>query len=137
MNSARATLVLLLIFAGFCAAEEETTDQKEAKEAAAEDDAEKLLPEDQQFAKTFAGKLNVTAIEWKSASLVVGTLVVENGPTYQLKIGSAVLLKQLTAYDNKKCMLLGKLRNKGKYLIVSTVIEAGAKPVERRKRGGM
>lgn len=136
MKRPRIAVIFLMILAGVCAAEE-TLDQKEAKEAAAEEAAERNLPEDQQFAKTFAGKLSLTTTDWKSDSLVIGTFSVENGPTYQLRLSSAALLKQLTAYDNKKCTLLGKLRNKGKYLIASSVIELSAKPVERRKRGGM
>jgi hypothetical protein len=129
--------VVLLFLSGAACAEEETPDQKEAKEAAAEDAAEKALPEDQQFGKNFAGKLSLSISEVKTPDSVVGSLVLDNGTTYQLKLTDTITLKQLVPYDNKKCTLLGKLRNNGKYLLVCSVIDASAKPVEHRKRGGM
>ena len=87
--------------------------------------------------RAYTGKLSITVAEWKSPTIVIGTLSIENGPTYQLKMASPILLKQITPSDGKKCTLLGKLRNKGKYLIVLTTVDSGAKPVDRRKRGGM
>jgi hypothetical protein len=130
-------LISLLFFSAAAFAEEETPDQKEAKEAADEEAAEKALPEDQQFGKNYVGKLTLSVTEVKKPDSVVGSLVLDSGTTYQLKLSDTITLSQLMHYDNKKCTLRGKLRNNGKYLLVASVIDAGAKPVEHRKRGGM
>ena len=100
--------------------------------------AEKLLPEDAQYGRTYSGKFFALKVNDDTRfPAIAGTFTVENGPTYQVKAADKAMLNRLAALDKKKCILAGKVRNGGKYLLVSSVIEAAGAPVERRKRGGL
>jgi hypothetical protein len=116
---------------------EDAPDSAETKEAAEEDEAEKKLPETEQIQalKTVRGVLKLGAAEDNSE--VVGTLTAESGDSYLLKLASKDLAKRLERYNNKNVTLTGKLRNKGKYLIVQNISDAAGGSSERTKRGGI
>jgi hypothetical protein len=119
---------------------EESQEEREAKQAADEAAAEKNLPEDQQYGKSYNGTLNLVVIDpTQPKPAVIGTFTIDKGATLQLKLAELndSLMKRISLYDNKKCTLFGKLRNNGKYLIVSSIIEMANAPVMKRKRGGM
>jgi hypothetical protein len=140
LKNVLATLMLAGICATLqhCAVAEESKDDAEAKQAAKEEDDEKKLPEDRQFGKPYSGTFSLYAADPNQPNpQVVGTFTVDNGPTLLVKLNEPTVLKRLTVYDNKKCVLLGKLRNNGKYIVVSSVIEQAPTPAMRRKRGGM
>src|SRR5437868_15018085 len=99
----------------------ESQDEKEAKQAAAEEAAEKLLPEDQQFGKSYSGTFSLTNSDLQK-SPIVGSFGVDKGGLYLVKLSDPSLLKRISIYDGKKCMLTGKLRNDSKYLVVTALI---------------
>jgi hypothetical protein len=135
MRNAILLIASLAVAMSFAAAAESQAEQ-EAKQAAAEEAAEKLLPEDQQFGKPYSGTFNLSAKDDQNPQ-VIGRFAVDKGATYLVKLNDPGLLKRLSLYDNKKCTLTGKLRNEGKYLLVTTVIESAPTPPARRKRGGL
>lgn len=110
--------------------------EQEAKEAQEEVEAESKLPEAEQIGlvKSFAGTLQLMKNEENPE--VVGQLVTASGPM-QLKLSEPSLLKALQPFNQKAILLTGKLRNKGKYLVVSAVVGAPPPAFERKKRGGI
>ena len=119
---------------------QELEQEKEAKDAAAEDEAEKAMPENQQMKaiKNVDGRLVLVPPEDKDANpAVIGTLTSATA-SYQLKLGEPALMAKLKTYDKKIVALQGRLRNEGKYFVVSGIVEKSAGGVvERTKRGGI
>ena len=113
----------------------ETRDEREAKEAADEDAAEGQKGEENKDSKSYTGRFSVE-INDKQPADVIGSLTTDNA-TYIVRTTDQALMKRLIAKDRQKCVLFGKLRNKGKYLVVSSIIEPEPAVGERRKRGGL
>ncbi len=121
---------------------EDAAPADEAKEAAAEVAAEKNLSEADQILaiKSVRGKLSLTGSDGgDEGGDVIGLLTeIEGDKTYLLKLEKKELLTTLQKSNNTIVMLHGKLRNKGKYLIVSSISEiGGAAAPDRKKRGGI
>ena len=115
---------------------EESAAEKEAKQAADEDSAEKQLSEEAQNGKQYSGRFMLDLSD-TSIRDVVGSFSVEHGPKYLVKASDPALVRRLVARDAQKCVLFGKLRNNGKYLLVTSIVEAAPPPTDRHKRGGM
>jgi len=113
--------------------------EKEAAEAAAEEEAEKKLDEmDSKRSVTLTGRFSRDALAPEDTPPgVVGVFSATDGNLYLVKLADQGMLKLLCSYDKKDVTLAGKLRNKGKYLIVETVIAGEPKPLPRVKRVGI
>ena len=120
---------------------EEASSADEAKEAAAEDEAEKNLSEGDQILaiKMVRGKLALNGSSGgDDGSDSVGSLTDDSGKVYLLKLANKELLNALMTYNNKNVALRGKLRNKEKYLVVSSIDDpSGSGAPDRKKRGGI
>ncbi|HYG75897.1 MAG TPA: hypothetical protein VEK08_12915 [Planctomycetota bacterium] len=73
---------------------------------------------------------------------VVGSFVAEDAGghrVYMLKIEDPSLVSKLKALDRKKVALVGKIRNSGKYILVSAVVDQSGSPIRSRRRaqGGL
>ena len=88
--------------------------------------------------QSIRGKLTLVGSGGDDGTDVVGSLIDPSGRIYLLKLEKKDLLSTLTTFNNKTVALQGKLRNKGKYLLVQGVTEpgGGAAP-DRKKRGGI
>lgn len=121
-----------------CAAQDQgkqkdPTPQEEAIQAAKEDEEEAsvtdLLAKLKKYQSDFSGTFLLPSDpSQKSDRGVVGTFITDKSDrnpeqTYLVKVVSDDVLKVLSRYDTKKVTVQGKLRNNGKYLIVSLVIE--------------
>ena len=124
-------------------AEEKEAAKEDADEAAITDMAEQLRKYQHEFHGTF---LLPSDPSQKTGSAVVGTFVTDErdrnpNQTYLVKAekGKEDIVKALTRFDGKKVAVQGKLRNSGKYLIVSLVVEPAPGPprTERRGHGGI
>ena len=131
----RTRLFLLAMLASFsivlCASLQaaESPGQREAREAD-DDSGDKVLPDDAQAGKNYSGRLTVE-INDKQPRDVIGYFVTESGATYTVRSADQALLKRLVAHDKQKCVLFGKLRNNGKYLVVSSIVEEKERPIHR------
>ncbi len=134
----RWLLMLALVGAFTLRAEEKQTEgEREKAEAKAEDDAEALANERARLPVTISGTLNLVQYDvTKIPDVVIGQMT-SKGVNYLLKVPDANVLKRIEKYSGKPVTLSGKTRNKGKYFIIGSVIEAAPAPVERKKRGGM
>ena len=134
-------VAMALSLDGLQAAEKkETPKEREAREAAAEALAESKLPESEQIAlfQKYAGRYNPNPAEDNPENPeVIGTLTTTQGNTYQLKLAKPDLLKRLQDHVKEVVVLTAKLRNGGKYLLVSDLTLPEAPPLERKKRGGI
>lgn len=110
--------------------------EAEIKEAAAEEEIERKR--NAETAVTlFEGRLTLyTPDKERSSPDIVGEFE-SNGKKYIVKLGAPDLMKDLVALDGKQGTINGKLRNKGKYLVVVSVPPPGAAPTYSRKRGGI
>ena len=140
LTSIFLALTLLLNMCSLIAGEgkpkKETKEEIEAREAEAEEIAER-----DQLGKavptTFAGKLVLNPINpGESQAQVVGSFSVEKGGLFPVKLRDPNLLKVLRTYDGKLISVYGKLRNQGKYLVISGVIAPAPTPKGFAKRGG-
>ncbi len=114
--------------------------ESEADQAAKEEENEKKLNEIEQInlIKTITGRLALSGDPGADGGDVVGTIS-DTTKSYLLKLEKPELMQALKPYNGKTISLKGKLRNKGKYLVVSAVSEpssAGSAP-DRVKRGGI
>jgi hypothetical protein len=139
--SLRAPLLFLSIFASFLLSggvlrAADSSDDREAKEAADEESAEKQLSEEAQNGKSYSGRFTLD-INDKQPRDVIGSFATDTSATYLVKVSDQALMKRMIARDNQKCMLFGKLRNKGKYLVVTSIVEPAPTPLDHHKRGGM
>lgn len=114
-----------------------TLEEIEAKEAAEE---EKLLegkrPETgHEFSAR--GRLRLALVEEGQTPPAILGIFTADGKSYQVKIANEALRAQLLPFDNKDIALGGKVRNKGKYLIVEEVIIGSGTPAAtlRNPRG--
>ncbi|MCY3021072.1 MAG: hypothetical protein NTW87_18820 [Planctomycetota bacterium] len=145
-------LALITTLAGLAPAYGAQTAQEKQKER--EDEAKEAAREDaEDQALDLAQKIRTRQLEFhglfllqadKENSAVVGTFVGDErdkqpNRTYLVKVEKEDLAKTLARYDGKKIALQGKLRNKGKYLLVAAVIEPAPGPArtERRALGGL
>jgi hypothetical protein len=110
--------------------------EAEATEAAAEEEAEsKMDPE--KLRRLFEGKLVLFPVEeGGEAKVIIGQLAGKNF-NYLLKVETEAVRNQLKEFNNKEVSVIGKVRNQGKYLIVSSVMRGGAAPVFVRRKGGI
>ena len=124
---ASAFSLLLLLNTTLHAAEKQTPEEKaEAKEAADEDDrAAKIDGEVSDPLKYLVVKGTLTLDE-SAKGPVLGTISGKDG-TYQIKLENEAVRELLFKHNNKAVTLGGKLRNKGKYLLVRDVIQ-GVQP---------
>ena len=140
-NSLSAVMLAIAFMISGAVLTAETQDEKEAKEAAAEEDAFNKAGEVEQMAaqKSMTGKFVLTPpTDDDPNPKVVGTFSLGVGQSYLVKVEHQVVLKKLAGYDNKKVTVRGKIRNQGKYLIVSEIMSGReAPPAERSKRGGL
>jgi len=129
----------LLAGSGVFAAEKsrkETPQEVEAREAAEEEEAEQSL-DSEALKKLFEGKVSLYSADQSGERPdVVGMFRTESA-TYLLKVQSPDLLAMLKQYDGKQATLNGKIRNKGKFLIVVSITQSGAAPLFVRRRGGI
>ena len=114
--------------------------QEEDRISKQEEEAEgKLgLSEKKNFVVT--GTLNLYDEEKLAKSDgVFGTLDSTQGATYLVKLDSSVSLAQLKKYDTKNVSVSGKSRVKGKYLVITGIVELipGPERKEPTKRGGI
>jgi hypothetical protein len=111
-------------------------DDEETKEAREEIELESKLSEVEQIAlvKSFAGKLQLLRSDENPQ--VIGQLMTTQGPI-ALKLEKPDILDELKPYNMKDVTLNGKLRNKGKYLVVTGLHPAPPPGAERKKRGGI
>jgi len=116
--------LLALPEAGAAEPKKESLEDKEAKQAAKEEEAERNGSEiDQIQAKqSFTGKvvMGTDGLDQPGPG-VVGLLVQADGQAFQLKLSDQSLLKKLNPLDGQTALVHGKLRSRGKYLIVYEV----------------
>jgi chromosome segregation ATPase len=110
--------------------------EAEIKEAAAEDEAEKKK-NSEAAAAFFEGRLTLYTPDMERASPDAVGEFESNGKKYIVKLGSPDVMKELMSLEGKQGTVNGKIRNKGKYLIVMSVPPPGAAPTYTRKRGGI
>jgi len=121
-----------LLASAVCAADK--ADKREQAEAKAEEEAEASLGENGAPGFSSAGRLALEPANGNAE--VVGTFHTDTAQ-YQLKLADPALLQLLKKHDRKTVTLTGALRNKGKYLVVSGVIEPAAPGVVRKKKAGL
>jgi len=136
---------VLLGLPSVCASDskKESLADTEAKRAAKEDEAERNAHETEQIqaAANFVGKvvMGTDGLDQPGPG-VVGSLTQADGRIFQLKLADQGLLQKLNALNDKKAVIQGKLRNEGKYLVVTAVsgtLTSGGSPPEMHKRGGI
>lgn len=131
----RRFIPFLILMACGCLVAAEPNEQ-ERKEAQEEEEKESKLPEVEQIALTKAYMGTLQLIKNEENPEVVGQLVTTTGPMI-LKLSQPTLLKELVPFNQKTISLTGKLRNNGKYLLVTSVVGAPPPAFERKKRGGI
>jgi len=127
-----------VIGAGAFAAEKKKKDPKiEAEENEAHEEDEAMIGKDIVGGHEFTARgkfvLNDTDVE---KPVVVGAFIAE-GKMYQVKIEREELRARLIPFNNKEVGLTGKLRNKGKYLVVQDITTDAVKPDAMRNRRGL
>jgi hypothetical protein len=135
MNLQRAltTVFLLSLFAApaaFSAEDQQAVEKAEAAQEDADDEKNSEL-----LQKLYEGKFMISDANGENAE-VVGVFV-SGGQTYQLKVESPDLLKELKSLQGQPVTLNGKVRNKGKYFVAVGVMRQGAAPLFSRRRGGI
>jgi hypothetical protein len=133
----RAVLAVVLLagLAAFPARAEQALADREAEEARNEDAADRQAGEGKSSERTFRGKIVLGTTDDSSPD-VVGVFVGDQGERYLLKPSLESVKKALESFNNKPVVLQGKLRNKGKYLVVTGVIPPPAAiPRESRRCG--
>ena len=139
----RRMLTFLSVFAAllFCAhafsAEKKKDPKIEAEEKEAREEDEAVAGKDIAGGHEFTARgkfvLNDTDVE---NPVVVGAFVAE-GKIYQVKVEREDLRPRLALFNNKEVGLTGKLRNKGKYLVVQDITTDAVKPDAMRNRRGL
>jgi len=110
-------------------------DEREAKEAAVEDASSDRALMEQELVGTI--KLNPVK-DGEPLPKVLGTFTTAT-KSFQIKLLSDQLYGDLKKQDNKTTTVFGKLRNAGKYLVITRVgpSQAAEPPREKRSRRGM
>jgi hypothetical protein len=123
----------LLLNGVVCGADKkkETEEEKEAKRAA-EEEAEELATSGLEFkGVSLAGTVQLNEIkDGDTANTVAGSFITAKG-TFLLKFNTMELRKAMMARNNKEVLLVGKIRNDGKYFVVMSVPEGNAPPPVR------
>ena len=126
-----------VIGAGAFAAEKKKDPKIEAEENEAREEDEAVIGKDIVGGHEFTARgkfvLNDTDVE---KPVVVGAFIAE-GKMYQVKIEREELRARLIPFHNKEVGLTGKLRNKGKYLVVQDITTDAVKPDAMRNRRGL
>jgi uncharacterized pyridoxamine 5'-phosphate oxidase family protein len=154
-NSSRNWVIAMFLLAGLAGADGAgrvlaaekagNADKKreaDNKQAAAEAEKEERLEmEDQLKIKSqFNGVLTVQSDLEDGNPAVVGALSCsDDSKIYLLKVDNKDTLKILQSNDKQKVTISGRLRNDGKYLVVTGIIEHRPGPVRvsRRTLGGL
>jgi hypothetical protein len=113
--------------------------EAEEKEAAEEDAAAvgRDLPGGPgAFEFNARGKLDLYQHPDDQKPIVIGIFTAD-GKAYEVKAGNEELLTKLQQYNGKLVSLAGKLRNKGKYLVVQSIVEGAGRPDSMRNRRGL
>lgn len=131
-------LMFLLLWSGISYAEDATQPVlSEAEESAAEDAIVADLPgevESPLRGMNFKGVFNAQTTDGQPDLL---GFFKNNDKSIQLvKADNDDVKKLLHQFDGKEITVYGKLRNKGKYLIVTNVLGEKDPPVNRRKKKG-
>ena len=122
-----------------CAAEPKPDPKEEAekKQAQTEQEADRdNLNSGTQT--TYAGRIDLDPIEEdKPLPKTFGNFTVaKGGSTYAVKLSDPHLYKVLSPYNGKTVAVLAKLRNDGKYLVITGLVTAENTPKGVGKRGG-
>jgi hypothetical protein len=125
-------LAAVSVTLGFChhLRAADSRDDRDARNVTDDDGGEKQS--DDAPARNYSGRLTVE-INDKQPRDVIGSFATDSGALYLVRSSDQALVKRLIARDNQKCVLFGKLRNKGKYLVVSSIVEASSEHVSRHK----
>jgi hypothetical protein len=138
LNALSALLLLSFVALPVTAAESEKDEAlaAEAKEAAEEDTA--------NIGKDFAGGYELIArgkfklyAEGESENPQVIGLFSADGKIYQVKLENEGLKKELAPFNGKDVGLAGKLRNKGKYLVIQMLMNSAPPPDSFRNPRGL
>lgn len=138
--------ILAMLAGTLYAAEKADNFQKrlDAERREAQDEAqreEKLtLAEQAKMRSQFNGILTIQSDLDNGNPEVIGALTcTDDQKVYLIKLDSKDLLKVLQRNDGKKITLGGRMRNSGKYLLVTGMIEhqAGPPRIARRSMGGI
>jgi len=136
------SLAFLFLGLGLSLGAGEPTEKESAEDAEAAEEERKLeaagLIPDGGYEFEQEGRLALANyVMDKERPSVVGVFN-SRGRTYQLKLEKESLRKELAKFNGKKVTLGGKVRNKGKYLIVQEVLSENvtAGPGERRRTPG-
>jgi len=135
-------LLLPLFLAGNVAvsAEPTRTETAEAAEAAEEErklEEQGLIP-DGGYEFEQEGRLTLASHTMDEDRPSIVGIFTSRGRTYQVKLAKENLRKELAKFNSKNVTLGGKVRNRGKYLIVQEVLTENvtAGPGERRRTPG-
>ncbi len=102
----------------------ESEDEREAKEAEEESKNDDFLKE-----VSVKGRVTLAPLEDGKIPTVVGTIVSKDGKSYFLKLKDPKIQREkIVKAGNREVLLIGFLRNKEKYLVVSTVDPQPAVP---------
>ncbi len=124
----------LLCAPSFVRAEDATP--SEADEAANEEKEAAALPgEIQSPLKGIVFKGTYTAQSADDVGTIIGTFKTSDH-LYLVKTESDEVKKSLAAFNGKAIDVFGKLRNKGKYLVILSVTSEQDTPLSRKKRKG-
>lgn len=131
-------LLLSLVALPICAAENEKDEAlaAEAKEAAEEDSANVGKDFGGGYELIARGKFKLYA-EGESENPQVVGLFSADGKIYQVKLENEGLKKELAPFNGKDVGLAGKLRNKGKYLVVQMLMNSAPPPDTFRNPRGL
>jgi len=131
-------LLLSLVALPVCAAENEKDEAlaAEAKEAAEEDSANVGKDFGGGYELIARGKFKLYA-EGESENPQVVGLFSADGKIYQVKLENEGLKKELAPFNGKDVGLAGKLRNKGKYLVVQMLMNSAPPPDTFRNPRGL
>jgi hypothetical protein len=117
-------LTALAVFAYMPRVHAESDDEREAKEAEEEAKNDDFLKE-----VSVKGRVTLEPLEDGKIPTVAGTVVGKDGKSYLLKLKDPkVQREKIVKAGAKDVLLIGFLRNKEKYLIVSTVNPEPAVP---------
>lgn len=106
----------------------ETEEEKEAKRAAEEDALERATTGMAFKGVTLKGTLALNAIvEGDTTNTVAGTFTTRQG-TFLLKCETLLLRKAMLPHNGKEVMLIGKIRNDGKYFVATSIEAKGFTP---------
>lgn len=132
-----ALFLAVFVFVPVLCAEDLAAEQ-EAAIIKQETEDEAKLPMDKAPPPGLSGRVQLNGDATDEADAVIGLFVV-NGRGYQLRLGRTGLLAQLQPMNGKPATLIGKVRMRGKYFIVSgvDVPTPGPATVDRARKMSM